>query len=221
MGSGHGRSAVQNTHEPRVLPADCKSALRGRFMGSGHGRSAVQNTHEPRVLPADCKSALRGRFMGSGHGLSSVHDAHEPCALALALALPPAGETKIKTKFKIKGSHRVMEGSQFHWNCILPMNLVFCAADCKSALRERFMESRGSVGRVATAATAAAATWTAGGRAAWAAGCGSGGRGAVAGGLRCGVGRARGGDRGGCHRGSLARRRIGWRRGSRLRRGRW
>jgi hypothetical protein len=28
-----------------------------------------------------------------------------------------------------------MGSVQFHWNCIMPMNLTFRAADCKSALR--------------------------------------------------------------------------------------
>jgi hypothetical protein len=38
MGSVHGLSSVHNAHEPRVLPADCKSALRGGGMGSaGYG----------------------------------------------------------------------------------------------------------------------------------------------------------------------------------------
>jgi hypothetical protein len=47
MGSVHGRSSVHNAHEPRVLPADCKSALRGRFMG----RSSISSVVRP-CLPA-------------------------------------------------------------------------------------------------------------------------------------------------------------------------
>jgi hypothetical protein len=41
----------------------------------------------------------------------------------------------------MKTRDRFMGSVQFHWHCIMPMNLTLRAADCKSALRGRFVGS--------------------------------------------------------------------------------
>jgi hypothetical protein len=155
MGSVHGLSVVHNAHEPRCTSLSpgfdgetkikIKFKTKGRFMGSSHGLSVVHNAHEPTGTFNVQRSTFNGRtstinlptinrFMGSSHGVSSVHNAHEPTGTFNVRR--STGEHLPSTSRPSTGS---WEAPTVFRSCIMPMNLVLCAADCKSALRRRFM----------------------------------------------------------------------------------
>jgi hypothetical protein len=64
MGSVHGLRSVHHAHEPRVSPADCKSALRG-VDGKRPVPLALHNAHEPHVPCCGLQVRAPGGFMGS------------------------------------------------------------------------------------------------------------------------------------------------------------
>jgi hypothetical protein len=99
-----------------------------RFMGSGRFLFELHDAFEPwcLALPAvgetKFKTKKGHRIMGGFHGHSAVHKALEPAGTFNVQRSTLNGK---QSTINLPSINRFMGSGQFHWNCIMPMNLTF------------------------------------------------------------------------------------------------